>query len=224
MLSIARKNIYTLFWAIVLPCLIAAIFNLEMLDRVFKPMLMPALIAAVLLLTNETKGRLKVLAALFFSFLGDVFLLLEEKSTIFFIAGLICFLITHVFYISYFAQIKRPGASLTKKQPYWVILLIFYTGGLLYLILPHLGTLKIPVIAYACIISIMLYYSLAIPYSVNKTVRQLFTAGALFFVISDSLFALNKFYHSFTLASFLIRLTYCLAQYFIVRAFIKKRH
>jgi uncharacterized membrane protein YhhN len=46
--------------------------------------------------------------------------------------------------------------------------------------------------------------------------------GASFFVISDSLLAINKFYQPFAHAGILIMLTYCTAQYFIVQGFIKQ--
>ena len=41
--------------------------------------------------------------------------------------------------------------------------------------------------------------------------------GALLFVLSDSLLALNKFYQSFEFASVAIILAYALAQFFIVK-------
>jgi uncharacterized membrane protein YhhN len=40
--------------------------------------------------------------------------------------------------------------------------------------------------------------------------------GALLFVISDSVLAINKFYQSFDFAGIIIILTYCLAQLFII--------
>ncbi|MBL0146409.1 MAG: hypothetical protein IPP48_12355 [Chitinophagaceae bacterium] len=40
------------------------------------------------------------------------------------------------------------------------------------------------------------------------------------FILSDSLLAINKFYHSFAFAGVQIMATYCIAQYCIVRGFI----
>ena len=185
---------------------------------------MPVLMAAVFLRTGQTSGRIKIILALFFSFCGDFFLLFENKGTAFFIGGLVCFLITHLFYISYFLQIKKSGSSPAKKYPYLILVIGLYTAGLLYLLWPNLRELKIPVAIYACVISIMLYLSLCVPYKTGKIVGQLFIMGALIFVVSDSLLALDKFYNPFILAPFLIRMTYCLAQYFIVKGFIKKRY
>jgi uncharacterized membrane protein YhhN len=223
MYRFVRKNIFTIYWLIVLLGIISLLF-FPNADVIFKPLLMPALIAAIFLLTNETRGRLLILAALFFSFLGDVFLMLEDKSSIFFIAGLASFLITHIFYIVYFSKLIKPGPSPARKHFYIPFVIIAYAVSLLYLIYPNLEDLKIPVIAYASVLMFMLYCSFALPYSLNKMVGQLFILGAVFFTVSDSLLAINKFYQPFGAASILVRFTYCIAQYFIVRAFIKKRY
>jgi uncharacterized membrane protein YhhN len=82
--------------------------------------------------------------------------------------------------------------------------------------------LKIPVIIYACIISIMLYCSLNLPFTISKPIRTLFISGALCFIISDSLLAIDKFYSAYPFAPVLIMLTYCVAQFLIVKAFIRK--
>ena len=144
-----RKNIFKIFWVTVLAGLIAVIFSISTLDLIIKPLLMPLLMAALFLKTGQTKGRTKIFIALFFSFCGDVLLLFENKGALFFIAGLVCFLITHSFYISYFLQIKQSGDSAAKKYPYLIILISAYTVALLYLLWPNLKELKIPVVIYA---------------------------------------------------------------------------
>jgi uncharacterized membrane protein YhhN len=55
----------------------------------------------------------------------------------------------------------------------------------------------------------------------NAASRLSLISGAICFVISDSLLAINKFYTPFAGAGFFIMLTYCLAQYFILNGFIK---
>ena len=224
MKTMLRKNIYIIFWIIVLLEIIGLILKITSVHFVLKPLLMPVLIAATLLLSVKTSGRKKIIAALFFSFLGDVFLLFEYKTPMFFMLGLFYFLVTHIFYIAWFIQIGKPGTSTIRRHPYLVILIALYTTALLYFLMPGLGDLKIPVIIYACIISVMLYFSLRLPYRIGKTARQLLITGALCFVISDSLLAINKFYKPFPFALVLIMLTYCLAQYFIVKGFIRIRN
>ena len=92
-----RKNIFFIFWVIVLLELIGAVFQIKALSFVMKPLLMPCLIVATLSLARKTAGRKKIIAALFFSFLGDSFLLFQDKNALFFILGLFYFLVTHVF-------------------------------------------------------------------------------------------------------------------------------
>lgn len=219
-----KKNIFNVFWVTVLIGILSLIFNFSLLDIIFKALLMPLLMLALYLKTSDNRGRKKIMIALLFSFFGDVLLSFENKGPLFFITGLVCFLVTHIFYISYFSQIKQSGECPAKKYPYILVLIGLYTAGLLYLLWPKLGELKLPVIIYACVISIMLYMSLRIPYKIGRIAGKLFIMGALFFVISDTLLAINKFYAHFTGASLLIRLTYCLAQFFIVKGFIKKRY
>ena len=224
MKMLLRKNIFFIFWGIVLLDIIGISLNIASVYFILKFLLMPALISAALLLAPKTSGRKKIIGALFFSFLGDVFLLFEDKSELFFILGLFYFLVTHIFYIAYFMQLSKPGASTIKKHPYIILLIGVYTAALLYFLMPGLKDMKIPVIIYACIISAMLYFSLGVSRRVSKITRRLFIAGACCFVISDSLLAVNKFYKQFPPAAILIMLTYCMAQYFIVKGFIRNRN
>ena len=224
MKALLRKNIFFIFWIIVLLDIIGLSLHITAIHFILKPLLMPALIIAAMLLAPKTTGRKKVIAALFFSFLGDVFLLFQDRTPIFFMLGLFYFLVTHIFYIAWFMQLGKPGTSLIRRHPYLVILIALYTGWLLYFLMPGLGDYKIPVIIYACIISTMLYFSLRLPFRIGKTTRQLLIMGACCFVISDSLLAIDKFYKPFPAASVLVILTYCFAQYFIVKGFIRIRN
>ena len=55
----------------------------------------------------------------------------------------------------------------------------------------------------------------------KKPANQLVFFGALFFVISDSILALNKFYTPLKKSSFIIMFTYLVAQYLIVIGILK---
>jgi len=212
------------YWLVVFIDLLALIIGLHWLHSIVKPLLMPAL---MLLLVNSTDAcfnrRSLVLAGLFFSWLGDVFLLLESRYPILFIAGLASFLITHLCYVVYFLSVKSSADSLLKKQPVYILFILGYGAGLVWILFPSLGDLKIPVILYAAVISTMLLSSLHISRKVTAPANSYFVAGALLFVLSDSLLAINKFYQPFASAGMLIMLTYCAAQFFIVTGFIRKR-
>ncbi len=224
MILFLKKYIFFLFWTIAMLDIIGLCLNLSVVHFILKPLLMPLLILSTLLLTAKTSGRKKIIGALFFSFLGDVFLLFEDRDPVFFILGLSYFLVTHIFYIIWFRQLSISRRSLIKDHPYLVLIITAYAAFLFYLLLPGLKGLKIPVFLYACVISAMLYYSLCISYSISKFNRYLIIAGTIFFVLSDSLLALNKFYKPFPLASAIVMLTYCMAQYNIVKGFIRNRN
>ncbi len=55
----------------------------------------------------------------------------------------------------------------------------------------------------------------------NKLAGKLMMIGAVFFLLSDSLLAINKFYRPFELAGILVMLTYGLAQLFITEGAIR---
>ena len=56
---------------------------------------------------------------------------------------------------------------------------------------------------------------------VNKAAGNAYVLGAIAFVLSDSLLAVNKFYQPIPYAGVFIMLTYCAAQFLIVRGFIR---
>ena len=196
--------------------------NIEMLHFIVKPLLIPALLLLLFYTRSTVPGKNLLLTGLFFSWMGDVFLLFENKQSLFFIFGLASFLTTHIFYIIYFLRIRSSQVSLLKKQPIFIALVLAYGITLVWQLYPYLGHLKLPVMVYAAVICSMLLCSLHIFLKVNKKATGYYLFGAIAFVVSDSLLAINKFYQSFPYAGIFIMLTYCAAQYFIVRGFIEQ--
>lgn len=211
------------FTLVSLADIVGILFDMPLLQQVAKPLLIPALLVWVLTLSFPLPYKWLLVSGLLFSWLGDIALMLEKQHPLLFIVGLVCFLITHAFYISYFLKQRSPAPSLLKKYPLLVLIVLAYGVGLVLFLLPKLGDLTIPVIVYATLICTMLLCSLHIFYKVNRTSAILYISGAVFFVLSDSLLAINKFYQPFTGAGVGIMLTYCLAQFCIVRAFILQR-
>ena len=216
-----RKNMLLLFWIGASADILALLFNINLLHFALKPLLLPVLISAVLLNPKPAGARRIVVTALLFSFAGDVFLLFADKNSAFFIAGLICFLLTLILYCWYFLQIPNTGISLLKQRPYLFIPVTVYTVCLLSLLVPGLGALKMPVITYATVLSIMLLCCLHAYNFLHEHARIYLVTGATCFVISDSLLAIDKFYASFNYAGAAIMFTYCWAQYLLVKGFIK---
>ncbi|MFN8243205.1 MAG: lysoplasmalogenase [Ferruginibacter sp.] len=160
---------------------------------------------------------------LFFSWIGDVLLLFDGRHELFFMGGLAAFLTTHIFYIIYFLRKKGSAPSLLLKQPWWILLTAGYGIALVWILFPHLGGLTLPVIVYATVICCMLLASLHAFYGAAAGARHSYWLGAFLFVLSDSLLALNKFYQPFTYAGPLIMLTYCGAQYLMVKGVLGEK-
>ncbi|MEJ2112421.1 MAG: lysoplasmalogenase [Flavobacteriaceae bacterium] len=167
-------------------------------------------------ITNSTylpyKIRLVTAFALVFSLIGDILLMFVNIYSSFFIAGLVSFLIAHILYIIVFSKTRNKN----KKPTIILILLTVYALGIFYFLSDGLENMLIPVILYMTIILTMVTMAFLRQGSVNNISYKLVAIGAILFVISDSLLALNKFYVPFYFADISIIFTYGLAQLFIV--------
>lgn len=163
-------------------------------------------------------SRYLMVLALLFSVTGDIFLMFTSYEGAFFIAGLLSFLIAHVMYILSFNKEKGNGKFLT---PFSVVILLFALG-LFYTLYPNLDSLVIPVLLYTLVISTMAIYAYLRKGAVGYFSFTLVLLGALFFMVSDSLIAINKFYSPIAYPKSSIMITYAIAQYCIVIGYLKK--
>lgn len=160
-----------------------------------------------------------MLFALFFSFLGDVFLLFDAVSGLYFILGLLSFLTAHILYC--FVFLKKWN-KINQSNFSWVtILLLVYGGILFYILKDYLGELIIPVAIYVLGILSMAITAYRRKGSVNTTSFSLVFLGALFFVLSDSILAVDKFMVAISWSHILVMGTYAAAQYLIVRGILR---
>ena len=86
-----------------------------------------------------------------------------------------------------------------------------------------LGEMLIPVLIYMLVILTMAITAFWRNNSVGKWSYALVFFGALFFMMSDSLLAINKFHTALPLSNVSIMLTYALAQFLIVFGILKAR-
>ena len=214
------------FWLVLFLVVLAANladrqFNNGQLEYYFKPLLIVVLAVYFILQTHKIATTLKkwIWLALFFSWAGDVLLMFEPKDKIFFLLGLSSFLLAHIFYILFFHFI-RAGDKI-KGNPWLLVVVVIYYAILINLLSPYLAEMKIPVMVYGIVISFMCMLAMHMLFIENKTAGRWMMWGALFFVISDSLLAINKFYQSFEGAGILIMLTYGMAQLCIVEGGVK---
>jgi len=127
---------------------------------------------------------------LFFSFLGD--LLLLGTGEVYFIFGLLFFLIAHVFYIIMVLRLipaRKPKDFIMAGVPFLLLFLV-----LMNVLFAGLGSMKIPVIIYAMTISFFGIVSLLLYLQSKTKISLLLLVGVLIFISSDTILALNLFY------------------------------
>ena len=181
----------------------------DFLIYIFKPLTMVLIISIALLAKKPPSSKYKyaIIAGLLFSMAGDIFLMLPVDL---FIVGLVSFLIAQLIYTYAF----RSGRPFRFKLIAILPFLIF--GVLIFVILlPGLNGMAVPVAAYILVIMTMAWQ--AWDQWDEKRARWALLAfiGALLFVVSDSLLAVNKFGEPFAAARALTLTTYYSAQWLI---------
>lgn len=212
------KRIFIIFYSVILFVhLFAGSFGNEYLEFATKPLLLSSLLVFFIFSTQRMdygKFRKLIVGGLFFSFLGDVFLMFQSGSSTYFMLGLSAFFIAHLLYLWAFTRvyIKNQEVELIKKQGWIMILILGYGIFFFRTVKDHLGKMSGPVIAYITVISLMLLMAVNRYNRVGKVSFWLITIGALLFVASDSFLAWNKFMEPFDDAHILIMGTYGIAQ------------
>ena len=154
--------------------------------------------------------------ALAFSSLGDALLDLDPER--FFIRGLLAFLVAHLIYILLFVRnwvrpLRPKGWQLALQA-----MVLIYSMLLSHWLAPSLGAVAGPVMIYVCVITVM----------VVSAVLALFSSpwvysGAILFLISDSILAINKFKSPVPMSGYLVWGSYYLAQYGIAVGFLREK-
>lgn len=171
-----------------------------------KPLLMPALLLGLILGLPVRRSRLLLWGALalVFSWLGDV--LLQNPGDIGFLLGMGAFGLAHVAYLALYL-----GPLRTRRVPWWGILLgLIWWSGMVGILASHLGVLLMPVALYGLVLGAAAVCALA--------TRPIVAVGALIFLVSDTLLALDRFLPGFAFPAidFSIMLTYTLGQGLII--------
>jgi uncharacterized membrane protein YhhN len=127
-----------------------------------------------------------------------------------FIPGLVSFLAAHVFYIAAF--MRESGRALSF---YTLIPFVIYGCLMLRALWPHLGKMRLPVLAYMLAILLMGWAAAGRRMLTEQPGSLLAFLGAILFIASDSALALDKFKGHFRSAQLLILSTYFTAQWLI---------
>jgi uncharacterized membrane protein YhhN len=118
--------------------------------------------------------------AQFFCAMGDVLLELV------FVAGLAAFAIGHLFFIFAFLEWGRILGPNKRDYPL-AVLVVLVSAGLLVWLLPGMGDLMAPALAYQAIITLMVAMAFAMK------APMIARLGAVVFMVSDTLIAAEKF-------------------------------
>jgi uncharacterized membrane protein YhhN len=200
--------------------LISTLASVQMLDTICKPLIMVSLGLFYFFSVDAEDRSALVLGAIIFSFTGDVLLMYPDK----FILGLAAFLFSHICYILAYRQHRGDDQDNALKGVHRIRLafpVILAGCGLVVILYPVLGDLKIPVIIYAIVISTMVLTALFRMGKTSTTSFWMVFIGAMLFMVSDSILAINKFLSPITLSGFWIMLTYITAQFLIVSGLLK---
>lgn len=202
------------------------VLSLPWLIKLTKPALISVLTWWFWVKTTEfanCKTRNLFLGGLLFSIAGDIFLLHSGSSH--FLLGLFCFLIAHIFYIATFNTFPNFNTGLAIRQPmYTVPNIVFLTTFLMFLI-PHMAAaLRFPVFIYSLMITLMVVSAINLWGRVASDATKTIIAGAILFLISDTILACEKFeifLNGETVLRLSIMLTYLLGQYYLALGTIK---
>lgn len=172
----------------------------------------PAIGLAVLafLAVSGLRGKL-LFVSLLFCAAADIALELPIEMS--FIFGLGLFLIAHILFIVTFSRDFKAQKS---KIPV-ILLLIVYAKMMAFVLTPWLKEMAIPVYIYVTAITLMGIFAAL------RTSKNDFTLyGAISFIVSDSIIAINKFMMPVVAADYIIMITYYVALFLIVYGFLRE--
>ncbi len=198
-------------------------FPESLAHTISKSLLMSSLLLALLVDTRSYSTILKwsTVLAVLLSLAGDILLLPTVDNFLF---GLLSFLLVHVVYIFCFLRLdSRPLAVPFIRRHPWSIFLMILFGGWMFLQLRNgAGELAWAILIYIIAIAVMTLTAFNREAGVGKSSYRYVAWGALFFVISDSVLAWDRFAHSVDSSSLWIIGTYGIAQLLIVTGLVKQ--
>ena len=172
----------------------------------------PAISLAMLAFVAISGSRGKLLfASLLFCAAADI--ALELAAGKYFVIGLGLFLIAHILLIVTFSR----DFKFQKSKIPVIILLIVYSKMMAFVLTPSLKEMAIPVYIYMAAIMLMGIFA-----SLRASKNDFTLYGAISFIVSDSIIAINKFMMPVPAADYIVMITYYLALFLIVYGFLRE--
>lgn len=221
--KLAQIALY-LFYGNAIINLLAQVMKNEVVDYITKPLIMSTLLVYYLAGRREKSNTLSylIIGAILFSWSGDILLMLQARHESLFVFGLGSFLVAHLCYIpaygkAVYAERSEDSKSFVRTR---IAFLIFVGLALIYILHPQLGEMLVPVSLYTIVIITM---AIAAVMRKGRTVDKSFImvySGALLFIMSDAMIAINKFLDPLVQARLLIMATYIAAQLLIIKGIL----
>ncbi len=192
-------------------------------EYVFKPATMLAIIAMACVWMQGPHDEWFawfILAGLVLSLAGDVLLLFSRA--IFFLFGLVAFLLAHVAYILGMNQTLPPPDAYVLLLPIGIVCALYLARVVRVLRARRENNLVAPVAVYGVLISLMLFSAWATLFRPewSMTRRAWVIAGAMLFYLSDGMLAWHRFVKSSRIVQVSVMITYHLGQMALAAAMV----
>lgn len=214
--KLIAKIMLVFFLLVTLVEVYSVYFHKVGLESVVKPFIIIFLSAFYIL--SAKKINIWYLLALFFSFLGDFFLLDLQ----YFLIGTSCFLIVHLIYVK--ITIDYIGKFSTGKVMLPLFFFLAFSIVVISLIKDRIDSFIVLVLCYGTVLcsfaALSFFNNVERP---NKANKILFF-GAFTFIVTNALIGLNRFYGVGDFSRSITMVGYSLAQYLVCIAVIKKNN
>lgn len=176
----------------------------------------PVILMAFLAYTSATDFStyaLYIALGLIMSAIGDLFLMHPKDK---FLPGLVSFFLAHLLYS--YAFFSQTDAHFNI----WVPVVLICIGIIVYLLLlPTLGAMRLPVAGYSFAILVMAWGAIEVWLDVRSPFAGYGAMGALIFIISDVVLAIDRFRSSSAFSRHVIMVTYYSAQMLLTLSALK---
>ncbi|MFP5081588.1 lysoplasmalogenase [Pedobacter sp. JCM 36344] len=205
--------------------LVGRYFNIECL-KIFTTPLIVIWLIIFLIATTSLKGRFhkRLFIGMVLALIGDLLLLFVHLDEKYFSYGLAAFMLSHISYTRAFYLDFKSAPDLDKKGARLAIIFCAVLSTVFFFYLrPYLGAMRVPVLAYTLVISLMMMMAVFRHLRVNVVSFNLIFVGVACFMLSDALVAYQKFVIGFAGSNVAIMATYMTAQYLITLGAVERQ-
>lgn len=188
-----------------------------------KPFIVPILLIYLFFKFKDSQHSLipTLMIAIFFSMIGDIFLLFTVNEALFNLVGICTFTVAQAAYAYlYYLSVKdHEKKDIPFYQRWPEIIAIGITIIATIMVYPSLGDFVAPAIIYALITTFTIIFALNRRFYVSTKSFSLTILGVFFFFISDALMGDDLFLENI-LNHFFIMLSYVIGHYLVIKGIL----